>query len=1182
MKRLYLLAFALILSFACFAQEFRGKISGVVTDPTSLPIAGAKVTVTETNTQTRIQIESDASGHYNAPFLLPGDYDVSVQMQGFKEFVRKGIHLGAGETPVIDAPLAVGDAATTVEVTAEAPLINNENASVGQTITTREVEDLPSNGGTPMMYLSLAAGVISVSQPSQVLPFASGGAASWSISGSPSQTNELLVDGVPNTTWDGRLAYSPQRDAVQEVRVKAFDTDAAYGHTGAGTANVILKSGTNALHGSASWNNQPSNLVANNFFNNKTGLPVQITHFNQYGATAGGPLLLPKIVDGRNKIFWFFGFEGVQDSSPNTTFLTVPTDAERQGDFSKLLTLKSPLSPSVLYDPYSAVLNGTTVTRTAYPNNRIPASQMNPIALKYLQYFPQPNITLGVRADDYNNFGNNNTTTDGYTNELGRLDYNINDRHRSYFNIRHTDYFQNKNDYYSNISTGSNLSRSNWGASLDHVFMIDAANVVNIRANFTRMFEDHSAPSAGFNPTDLGFPAYLAANSQYLQLPVVTFNKNTTNIQDLGQSGANKLPSQSLQLFGNWVALRGSHSLKIGGDARQYRLNYLSYGNATGTFSFSGNNWVRQASNSSSTGSMGQDLATLLLGLPTGGSFDINSSGMFYSYYGAVFAQDDWRIRRNLTLNIGIRFDHDFPFHEKWGRTVNGFAFDAASPLNDAARAAYAKSPSPLLAPADFNVRGGLTFAGPSDSAIFENTSHLISPRFGLAWTPDLLRGKTVVRAGLGMFVAPITISTLQISGAYSTNPILAQQGYSQSTSLVSTDNNNLTPAATLSNPFPGGIQKPAGSSGGLLTFAGQSVNFLNPKMKSPYSVRWNFGIQHEITQHTLLEITYIGNHGVHIPVTYTNLNGIPRRYLSALPIRDQAVVNTLSATSANPFRGLQTSTGSNSTITAAQLVSPYPQFPFGSAANGSSGSSGVIEQDANVGSSYFNSLNVRLQQRLSHGLSLNFNLMRSKGIDQTTWLNDSDPAPERRISPFFRPWRVVTTLTYELPFGRGKHFAIRSRALDFAFGGWQLANTYLYQMGGPILWVNGSTNNNADYIYFGGPLNVETRNTDETAFDTSRFDTRSTAALQYHIRTFSTAFPDLRADGINEVSTSMLKKFSLGEKRYFQVRCELFNSINHATFAAPNTQQSNSAFGTITAMGNRPRYVQIVARLVF
>jgi hypothetical protein len=1181
MKRVLALGIiALSAALSSYSQEFRGAISGVISDPTGAAVAGAKITVTEINTGTKIETVSDGSGHYNAPFLLPGDYDIAVKMSGFKEFVRKSLHLGAGENPTVDVRLEVGTAQTTVEITDTVPLVNSENASIGSTISTKEVEDLPSNGGTPMMLAQFAMGVTPMSQPSQVLPFASGGAASWSIAGSANQTNELLVDGVPNATWDGRQAYSPPQDAVQEVRVKAFDSDAAYGHTGGGTANQVLKAGTNQLRGAAMWKNQPSNLVANDFFRNRTGLPVQVTHFNQYSIVAGGPLYIPKVVNGKNKVFWFFAFEGVKDSQPATTFMTVPTAAEKAGDFSALLTVKNP-GPTVLYDPYTAVQNGSTITRTAYAGNKIPANQLSPIAKAYLGLFPDANVTAGVREDGQNNFGSNAPSADGYTNELGRIDYNINQSHRTYFNIRHTDYYQTKNNYFDNIATGSNLSRNNWGGTLDHVYMINPSNVLNVRFNFTRMFEDHSSPSAGFDPTTYGFPAYLGGSSQYTQLPTLTFATAQTNLQTMGfGTNANILPSQSLQLFGNLVMVRGQHNIKIGGDGRQYRLNYRAFGNSAGTFSFNGNSWVRQASNSSSTVTMGQDFAQFLLGLPVSGSYDLNASAMYYAYYGAAFVHDDWRVSRNLTVNLGVRFDHDFPYHEKWGRVVNGFAADTPSPLDAAAEAAYAKSPSPLLPASLFHVRGGLTFASPQDSAIYENTSHLLSPRVGIAWTPERFHNKLAIRSGFAMFVQPIAISTLQVSGAYSTNPLSLQPGFSQSTAMTVTNNNFLTPANTLSNPFPGGaFTQPAGSSAGLLTNAGQAINFMNPEMKSPYSVRWNLSLQYQVTPNLLMEAAYIGNHSLHLPVTYTQLNPIPAQYLSNLLVRDQGVITQLTATTPNPFLGLQTSNNTATTIAASQLLAPFPQFPQG---QGSPGSSGVVMNDNSVGSSYYHSLNVRAQRRLSHGVSLLGSFMWSKMIDATTWLNASDLVPEHRISPFFRPMRFSVASTYDIPVGHGKFVNIQNRFLNAAIGGWLLAATYQYQVGGPLTWLNGSTNNPGDYVYMGGDLNSQPRNVDGNAFDVTRFDNKTADQYQFHIRTFASAFSNVRADGINEFSGSLRKGFNLGEKRSFQIKVEGFNLFNHAVFAAPNNTASSSAFGTITAQANRPRLLQLVARLVF
>ena len=1178
MKRSFVAAVALLLPLALSAQEFRGTITGSVTDTTGAAISAAKIIVNEINTNTKTETVSDTSGHYTAPFLLPGDYDVMVSAAGFKEALRRAIHVGAGDHPVIDMKLDVGDAKQTIEVTADVPLINSENASVGQAITTKEVEDLPLNGGTPLAFAALAMGVIATGQPGLIHPFDSGGAAGWSVGGTASQTNEILVNGSPDATWDGRLAYSPPRDAVSEVRVKAFDVDAAYGHTGGGTFNQVIKSGTNQFHGTLSESNQPNTLTANNFFNNKAGLGNPVTHYNQYGATVGGPMLLPKIYNGKDKLFWFFAWEGLKDGQPNTAFTTVPTDAERSGDFSALL--KSGGSSYQLFDPRSGVLNGTTITRSPYANNIIPTSQLSPIALALLKYYPEPNLP-GAAKDGNNNFGNNSPTTDDYNNELGRIDYNMSNNNRLFADIRRTGYSQVKNNYFNNLATGSQLTRNNIGTSLDDVYTVNATNVLDVHFNFTRMAEAHPSPSQGFNPTTLGLPSYLAANSQYLQLPYITFASNS-GFQALGNNGSNQLPSQSLQLYGTWSRMQGSHTLKFGLDGRQYNLNYLNYGNSVGNFAFTANTWVRSASNASSTVVLGQDMAEFLLGLPTGGQYDLNSSGAYYQHYFAGFVQDDWRLKNNLTVNLGLRFDHDGPWNEKYGRTVDGFDTTTPSPLAAAATAAYAKNPIAQLPASAFNVLGGLTYPAAGQTAIFQTSSHLFSPRVGLAWTPMKLNGKTVVRAGFGMFVSPISMASLSVAGSYSTNPIITQEGFSQSTTLTPSPDNYLNPALanTLTNPFPTGFKGPAGASAGLGTFLGQTVNFLNPNFANPYSLRWNFGVQQQLTSSTMLEVSYIGNHAVHLPVTVTQLNTIPAQYLSRLPVRDQALITSLTSSTPNPFSGLATNQNT-ATTTPAQLLARYPQFPVGS----SSGSTGVLLQDSSVGSSYFESLNVRLQKRFSNGLTLMGNYIHSKMLERVTWLNDTDPVPEKRISPFDHPNRFVTAITYDLPIGQGRRVNVASRWLDFVVGGWKVNTTYTYQTGAPLTWVNGSTTSPGDYVYFGAPIVLDNREANTTAFNTTAFDTKSTDAFQYHIRTFSTAFANLRMDGINQFDASILKQFRIGHegsKSYFQLRAEAYNIVNHATFSAPSTTANSSTFGDITAQANRPRALTLMGRLVF
>jgi hypothetical protein len=1186
--RFKLVAAAIVacLPVAVFCQEFRGTISGAITDSAGAAIPGVAITATETRTGAKTPTVSDAAGQYTIPFLAPGEYEVEMRTPGFKAFIRHGIQLASSDHLVIDVRLEVGATSESMDVTADTPLVNTENSSTGQTITTREVEDLPLNGRNPMMLAQLAMGVIATGTPSLVHPFDNGAAAAWSIGGTASQTSEILIDGSPNATWDNRLAYSPPQDAVREVRVKAFDSDAAYGHTGSGTINKVMKTGTNQIHGSAYEFAQPSALAANSFFNNRSGLGNPATKFNQYGGTAGGPVWIPKVFNGRNKLFWFFALERLKDSQPNTDFTTVPTDAERKGDFSALLTVPGASSCIAatgfncyqIFNPFTGSLQGSTVKRQPFTGNKIPSGMLNQISLAYLKFFPEPNIV--GQANGFQNYGNTSTTDDDYSNELGRLDYNMSDRSHLSGNIRHNREFQSKNNFFSNIATGSNLTRENWGATVDEVFTLAATTVLDIRFNFTRMNEVHSSPSVGFDPTTLGFPSYIAGSSQLPQMPFIGFSGSCgsqTSFQCLGDTGASKDPSQSYQVFGDMVKIVGSHTLKFGGDVRKYRLDNIAYNNSAGNFTFN-TNWTRGPNASSPASNFGQDFASFLLGLPTSGQFDVTPFSSFHSYYYAVFVQDDWRVKRNLSVNLGLRFDHDTPYIEELGRTVNGFAFEEANPIAAQAIAAYTKNPIPQIPATSFAVPGGLTYATPAGGGAFQNTSHLVSPRIGFAWTPGVFHDRTVIRGGFGIFVQPITIANLSVNGNYSTSPIIDQEGFSQSTQFI-VPSNFLAPGTTLSDPFPTGILQPVGSAKEMSTFLGQTVQFLDPKMKNPYSQRWTLGIQHSITSDLLLEVAYIGNHALHLPVAVTQLNVIPRQYLSTMPVRDQTLINTLTASHANPFAGLIPGTGLNgANTTVAQLLAAFPEFPVGSG----SGSTGVIEQNNPIGSSYFHSLNVRVEKRLSHGLLVIGTYGFSKLIERDSWLNDTDPAPEKRVSPFDHTHHFVTAVSYELPIGRNKAVNLESRWSNLLLGGWRVNGIYSHQTGAPISWVNGSTTTPGDYIYLGGPLKLDNRQVNGPAFDTTQFVTSSSQQLQFHIRTFATTFGDLRLDGINNFDASLLKQFAIREKSYFELRFEAFNVVNHPTFAAPNTTETNASFGLITAQANRPRQIQLGARFVF
>lgn len=1233
------------------AQESRATISGSVMDPSGAAIPKVNVVVTEVRTGVKTKTTTDAVGAYNIPFLPPGLYTISADASGFRPFERTGINLATGDHPMLDIKLHLGQASEVVIVTEDAPLVETANSSTGQSITTKQVEDMPLNGRNPMMIAQLAIGVVAIGNPTMVKPFDNAAASAWSIGGTPSQNAEILMDGAPNSTWDNRMAYAPPQDAVQEVKVKAFDADASYGHTQSGTINKVMKTGTNALHGSAYWFMQPSALAANDYFSNRAGIKPQDTKLSQWGGTAGGPVYLPKVFNGKNKLFWFFGVEKFSDSQPNAKFLTVPTAAERTGDFSSLLTVPGGADCITgankttatgyncyqLFNPYSGTLSGSTVTRVPFycdaagnpiapittpgpthgtqtvgtPCNKLPQSLLSPVALAYLKLYPQPN-TAGD-ATGRSNYANSITTDDAYNNELGRLDWIMSDRSRLSGNVRHNVQFQSKNNYFANNSTGSQLTRENWGATMDEVYTLNNSTVLDVRANYTRMGEGHPSPSAGWDVAGLGLPSYMVTNSRYVQLPSIRFGSScgsdtaqASGFDCFGTTGADLIPSSSYQLFGSVVKQWSNHTLKLGADGRKYLLDTQSYGNSTGSFSFN-NSWTNGPTSKKSANSFGQDFAAFLLGLPTSGSYDVNTRATYSSYYYAFFVQDDWRIKRNLTINLGLRYDHDTPYSEKLGRTVNGFDSVSLNPISAAASAAYALNPISQIPASAFKVPGGLTFASASDRQIWQNDSNVLSPRVGFAWSPDVFHGTTVIRGGVGIFVQPLAMSSLNPVGKYSSSPVLTQEGFSQSTPVVTASSYvspNTSTTGTLSDPFPGGVfLQAAGVNGGLATFDGQTISFFAPVEKNPYSERWTLGVQRAITPNLVMEVAYIGNHSVHLPIAYTQLNGIPRQYLSTVPYRDQAVIDALNASVTNPFKGLMPGTSSNgSTINVRQLLAPFPEFPY---ADSTTFSSGVLEQNNTIGSSTFNSLNVRVEKRMSHGLSVIGTYAWSKLMEQDSYLNATDTTLEKRISPFDRTQRFVAAVNYTLPIGRGKVVNLESRVLDMLVGGWQLNGIYSYQTGAPLLWMNGSTNNPGDYPLCavatvngscpadanGVPqyattmpmdIGFNNRDTNGASFDTGYFVTASGSQYQYHLRTLPTTLSRFRQDGTNNFDASILKNFSVSESKYFQFRMEGFNILNHPTFNAPNLQANNSSFGVINAMANRPRQLQIGLRFVF
>ena len=1217
------------------AQEFRATISGTVTDPSGAVVPGAQVTVRETSTGAVARATSDGAGQYVVPFLLPGDYTITVKAAGFKTLVRAGIRLQAQEHPEINLKLTVGQATQTVTVTAATPLLDQENGSIGTDISTSSVADLPLNGRAPAMLTELSVGVITEAAPQISHPFDNNNMNSWSIGGTPLQTSEVLLDGAPDETLLGSLAFSPSEDSVKEVSVQPFATDASFGHTIGGVLNQVTKSGTNQLHGTLYEFSQASALDANTYFNDR-GNPVQplpVTHFNQYGLTVGGPIWVPKVYDGRNKLFFFFAWEGLKDSAPNTYDLTVPTPAEREGDFSSLLALGSSYQ---LYEPNTGTYsNGQVVSRTPVPNNCLTAESsycsgvqnagytLSPIALNYLKLYPPPNNTAGVGSDGSDNYISNAPSVDDYSEEFGRMDYVASARDHAFFDFRHNFRSQIKEDYFGNNTNGSTLVRENWGSTLDNVYQLNPNTVFDTRLNWTLFYEAHDSPAATYTPTQMGFPSSLQSASPYVELPVVKFN--SSSFEDFNNTaGPGYDPTTSYQVFADMTKLIGRQTLKLGFDGRQYRMrirNFDASGSPSGSFTF-GNNWMTGGEGYTAQ-PFGADLASFELGLASSGgdSFDLESEADYTTYYVGAFAEDDWRVNPRLVLNLGVRYDVDTPFAEKFGRTESGF--DPAA-INSASGAAYNPADTAMdnnttvtVNPSTFNTLGGLTFPNHNGGAPYQiaDSKGFWSPRFGFSWNPSWMNSRTVVRGGAGVFTQPQTLLSLGASDDPSSNALNFASGFSAATDYTSSTNgyfNDCSDGETasaacptgdapfsLNNPYPSGIVAPVGSAAGASTFLGDSIGFLAPVQHDMYSERWDLDVQHELTHNTMVEAIYMGNHALHLDVTEQNINAIEKQYMNTNPFLDENRATALGTNVPNPFAGLLplNKTFNSSTTALSALAVPYPQF----------GSEAIDEYNETIGQSWFESGMLHLEQRASHGLTLTANYSFSKLIERDTRLNDEDNFLEKRISPFDHTHHFTVGGTYSLPFGKGQRWDFGgSRMWDEILGGYVINGIYQFESGAPMYFSgdiplqSGMTlrdiklePRNTSPVGSGTPALVNASNVFVTGSGKSCTVTASqpcdgsvyfAGQYAYHYRTLPQTLSWVREDGYNNLDASILKNFRITGGRYFQIRFETFNTLNHPIFAPPNLTATSSNFGYITSAtsNSQPRQVQLGGRFVF
>ncbi len=1168
----------LVLSALGLAQEFRGSISGRITESSGAAVPGAQVIITSTATNTSTNVTTNDSGDYQARYLTPGNYTISVEAKGFKKAMRSNVEVRVGDKLELDLMLEVGAVAETVNVTSDAPLLETNTASAGQVIDRRRISELPLSDGNPFVLTRLAPGIAYTGDLLFSRPFDNGGTSSIVADGATGG-NEFTLDGSPNQASGRRVAFVPPADAVQEFKVETASFDAQQSHTAGATVNVTMRSGANDFHGTAYWFVRNDILSANNFFSNFNDRPRDVTRYNRYGGTIGGPIFLPRFgqggkpyLDGRNRSFFFFAYEGLKDSFQEPGFFTVPTLAMRNGDFSALL-------PSItIYDPATARQRADgRIERSAFPGNRIPAERFNQVAKNYLQYYPLPNVQVSNPIGTSNYFSTN-PRGDTFHSESIRFDQTISDKQKFFVRYSHNNRRENRGNWTGEVNgirpTGNFLFRINDAFTFDHVYNISPTTILNTRVGYSRFLEKSERQHQGFfNPASLGFSpqtvAFFGDASYFPRFEIggLSFLGNTQ-----GDTTAFNIYSVQPTL----TKIAGGHSIRVGYDFRSYRENNTPAAQAAGRYDF-GNNFTRQLDNSANVAG-GQQFAAFLLGQPTGGFIDRNASRSNQTLYHGIFVHDDWKVTRRLTLNLGVRYELENATTERYNRNLRGFDPTVSSPIEAGAKAAYAASPIPEVPVSSFNVKGGLLFANDSNRGFWDTDKNNIQPRIGVAFQ---LNDKTVLRGGWGIYTVPAII--------YGN----IQTGFSQATNIVPTLDTGLTFRANLFNPFPDGVATPPGSSLGIATFLGRDITFLPLATSNPQTQRWEFGIQRELPGSWLFEASYVGNKGSDILTTdqqYPNyVNAIPRQYLSTSLVRDITTNNFLTANVTNPFRNLLPGTDLNgATVQRQQLLRPFPEF-------------GNIGSTRNDGKSIYHSGQFRMEKRFSKGYTVLAAYTWSKYIEEVFLLNVQDADLERRISRDDIPHRFVVSGIWELPFGRSRKWGSNWNSVVDAFlGGWQAQAIYQWQSGRPLDLRDRNIYYNGDPSSVGAEINSENADPTRKVFDVSGFyfhdapvqtngvddpakqraDTR--IALVNNLRYFPSRLPGLRGQNLNLWDISVIKKIRIYETLNLELRGEFLNAFNHVQFNDPETNPTNANFGRVTSQANLPRNVQIGLKLIF
>ena len=1168
------------------AQQYLGTISGTVSDSTGAKIVDAAVTATDTTTNFVSKGVTNGSGDYTIPSLTPDVYTITVSAKGFRIETRTGITLTAGATVGTDFALTVGSLTESVIVTENTQLLDTQSAALATTIPNQEVTDLPNNGRDPNNLSMLTVGVINGGSGGYFQGKSSGftnpfsGTAIQIVTDGSGGHNRLTIDGIPNdpperlsgVTYAG---ITPSPESVQEVKVSQSIFDAQVGHGNGTVTDVVLKSGTDKFHGAAYYAFQNTYLNANTSDKAHLNQPRNNDQLSQTGFVFDGPVWIPKVYDGHDKTFFMVAYERYLSHSALNYSSRVPTAAELTGDFSGLCNTFNGAGLCTLgiqlYMPNSPVdSNGN---RTQYfPKNNI-ASAISTAGAALASYYPALNIP-GAGATTSPNYQSTQTSyRSNYPSWDVRIDHQIsvNDKINAiYFQAGLTQSYplQGFPNGIGPNGYGYHVIRDTRGGSMDEVHVFSPSFVLDSRLGlevhpFGLVYPGNvnfNLGSLGISGTGLPYASFPGANNGdgYASLAPGAGGQVSTSVV----GSLNEIATKTVK----------THSIRFGFEGNILRYNQQNpesgFGNGSGTAGFNFDRRFTQQNYLTGDVNSGDSFADLLLGTFSSTNYTIAASYALQQIYIAPWVQDDWRVNNKLTVNLGLRWDLESPYTERFNKLVTTFCTTCVNPLQSSV--------------AGLPLYGGLQFTNSSNRNPYPANYKAIQPRIGVAYQAS---PQTVIRAGYGL----IYFNTFE-------SPI--GTGYTQTTSY----NNYLTntPINPLSNPYPAGAVLPTGSALGLSTSLGQNVSFIDPAHVQPRMTQFTLNIQQQLPGSLVWQLGYVGARPTHLEVNH-NINILPATYYN----QGYSEVLALSASVPNPMAGLipQSTTYNAAKIAQNLLYLPYPEF------------GSVTEDYSPIGSTPYNAAQIQVTKPMRHHYTVAGNLTWDKLMVHNGYLDNyaavtgqlehiQDGAPN-----FFG----TIYGTYELPDFGSMPFYERE-----VIGGWKL-NGVMRFSNGALLGAPGNVNIIGNYrqpnwslhrqyntcyeaytIVSGQPVWAPVPDTlnstgvynTVTACDSTSPNPAFITRLAYTSQSNSTVL-NLRQQLHPLVDMSLFKQFAIREGVSFEIRGEFFNVLNTPEWGGPgglgssNAGSSSSSYSTTNPTGyfnqsNDARIGQLTARINF